>query len=220
MNRNSAGPLSGDAVSLRDGSQLLVRPIAPSDWAALEAAFERLGEESRRRRFLAPKRSLSPSELSRLTGVDHRDHEALVALDPAEEAIVGVARFVRSKDEPEVAEPAVAVVDDWQRRGLGTALLNRLADRARDEGLRRFRSTLLDENRQAIALLEQLGGVRSRRAARGVVEIEVELPEREGIGPQMARTLRAVAAGELRAELSLPFTAWMRRLRATLRARG
>jgi hypothetical protein len=60
-----------------------VRPIEPGDKAGLAAAFERLSDESRYRRFLSPHGRLSQAELRYLTEVDHHDHEALVALDPA-----------------------------------------------------------------------------------------------------------------------------------------
>jgi GNAT superfamily N-acetyltransferase len=69
--------------------------------------------------------------------VDHHDHEAIIALDPLTGEGVGVARYVRAGADPEVAEVAVTVVDDWQGRGLGRALLERLAARARREGVRR-----------------------------------------------------------------------------------
>ena len=115
---------------------IAVRPIEPGDKAALAAAFERLSAESRYRRFLSPHGELSAAELRYLTEVDHHDHEALVALDPATGEGVGVARYVRDRARPESAEIAVAA-DRWQGRGVGTLLLHRLVDRAREEGIRR-----------------------------------------------------------------------------------
>ena len=89
-------------------------------------AFERLSEESRYRRFFTTKNELSAAELDYLVDVDHEDHEAIIAIDPSSGEVLGVARYIRSKDDAEVAEVAVTVADDWQRRGLGRALLRPL----------------------------------------------------------------------------------------------
>ena len=83
-------------VSLRDGSTVPVRPIEPSDSDRLRRGFERLSDESRYRRFLSPVAQLSESQLRYLTDVDHRDHEALIAIAPESDDAVAVARFVRT----------------------------------------------------------------------------------------------------------------------------
>lgn len=176
---------------------LEVRPIAPDDKQALLEGFERLGEQSRYRRFLTPHGTLTPAELTYLTEVDHHDHEALVATDPVTGEGVGVARYVRSSEDPAVAELAVAVVDDWQGRGVGTRLVSALAERARQEGITSFTALVLAENEPMLSLLEELGRVRVLRSEAGAVELTVELPE-SGLGT-LRRLLRAVARGDLRA---------------------
>jgi GNAT superfamily N-acetyltransferase len=140
-------------------------------------------------------RDLSREQLAYLTEVDHHDHEALVALDPDSGEGLGVARFVRLGDAPDVAEAAVAIVDHWQDRGLGTALLGALADRARAEGIRSFRCLVLADNEEMIELLRTLGPPRETSRQPGAVEFEVdlELPE-EGIGAELAILLRTAAA--------------------------
>jgi hypothetical protein len=77
------------AERLRDGEQILIRPIRPEDREELAAGMERLSPESRYRRFFTPTSGLTASELSYLTEVDHHDHEALVALDPATDHGIG-----------------------------------------------------------------------------------------------------------------------------------
>ena len=186
------------AERLRDGNEILIRPIRPDDREELAAGVRRLSPESRYRRFFTPTNELSASELSYLTDVDHHDHEALVALEPASGHGIGVARFVRSADDPEVAEVAVAVADSWQNRGVATALLGRLTQRAREEGVRRFSAEILADNRPMLELIDDLGDVTLRHLDQGSVQIELELPP-EGIGAALRESLRAAARELLRA---------------------
>jgi GNAT superfamily N-acetyltransferase len=185
-----------ETVRLRDGASIRIRPIEPEDRAELAAGFERLSPESRFRRFLSPVARLSERDLDYFTRVDHHDHEALVALDAATGAGVAVARYVRTG--PGRAEPAVAVADDWQGRGVGTALLDALAERAYECGIRCFEATVLATNAQAIGLLEGLGETSYTHVGPELV-IEVPVPEPPGAGPPLLALLRAAAAGLLAA---------------------
>jgi protein lysine acetyltransferase len=136
---------------------LVLRPIAPADRDALLAAFERLSPLSRYRRFLTPKPRLTSAELRFLTEPDPAEHRALVAIDPGDGSIVGVARFVRWAGEPRAADIAVAVVDDWHRRGVGRRLMRELIGLARCDGVARLTGTTLVDNRAARGLLRALG---------------------------------------------------------------
>ena len=185
------------AERLRDGHEILIRPIRPDDREELAAGVHRLSPESRYRRFFTPTSELRAAELSYLTDVDHHDHEALVAVDPPTGHGVGVARFVRSPDDLERAEVAVAVADSWQGRGVATALLHRLTERAREEGVRCFTAEILAQNRPMLELIDDLGTVSVTHRDHGSVEVEVELPA-EGIGAELRETLRAAARGLLR----------------------
>ncbi|MGO9954448.1 MAG: GNAT family N-acetyltransferase [Solirubrobacteraceae bacterium] len=182
-----------------DAAALEIRPISADDRQAFVEAFERLGETSRYRRFLTPHGPLSDAEVSYFTDVDHHDHEAMVAVDAVTKAGVGVARYVRSTVDHAVAELAVAVVDDWQRRGVGTRLVAALAARARSEGIRSFSAMMLAENDLMLKLINDLGTVRDKRTESGTVELIVDLPDR-GLG-RLARLLRAAAKGEIRPQL-------------------
>jgi RimJ/RimL family protein N-acetyltransferase len=159
--------------------------------------MRRLSPQSRYRRFFTPTSQLSQSQLRYLTEVDHHDHEALVALEPATGHGIGVARFVRSPRDPELAEVAVAVADSWQGRGAGTVLLHRLTERAREEGVRRFSAEILAENQPMLELIDDLGEVRVTDREQGAIEVEVTLPA-EGIGAALRETLRAAARDLLR----------------------
>ena len=166
---------SQDVVELRDGSCMVVRPVRAEDRERFVRGFERLGAESRYRRFLGFKKRLSDAELEFFTKVDHHGHEALGGLDAYTGDGVGVARYV-SGDDPSVAEASVAVIDAWQGRGVGGVLLERLAGRARDEGVERFVAALLPENRAMRRLFERLGPVTSRHV-NGMLELEIGLRE-------------------------------------------
>jgi RimJ/RimL family protein N-acetyltransferase len=135
---------------------VLIRELTAADRAALAFIFSRLGEQSRYQRFLGVKRVLAPRELDQLSTPDHWHHEALIAFSPVPRAPIGVARYVRTGDF-DVAELAVAVVDEWQRRGVGEALLIALRERAVRAGVRRFSATLYRSNRGAQALARRLG---------------------------------------------------------------
>jgi L-amino acid N-acyltransferase YncA len=185
----------GELLELRDGSHVRIRPVRPLDKPVILQAFEQLGSRSRYRRFLGYKKELSVAELEALTEVDHHDQEALCAIDPETGDGVGIARYVRlTPGRPEAAEAAVTVVDAWQGRGVGGALLTRLAARARDEGIRELTATLLSDNRAVLALFRKLGVLRVVRDGT-VREIEICLPVAEP--GHMDEALRAAARGDV-----------------------
>jgi GNAT superfamily N-acetyltransferase len=187
-------PEEGELVGLEDGSSVLVRPVTGADKPFFIAGFARLSEESRYRRFLAAKKSLSDDELAFFTELDHHAHEALGAVDPATGEGLGVARYIRDPARGEIAEAAVAVIDDWQGRGPGRALLERLAIRAHDEGIRHFSASLLVENRPMLALFERLGAVHVTGRDGGTEEIDVHLPISPGEPSKLSEALRIAAS--------------------------
>ena len=154
---------------LCDGSEVLIRPVQSADAPLLVDGFARLSARSRQMRFLAVKKELSPAELRYFTEVDHHDHEALGAVDPGDGRGVGVARYVRSAEDPQAAEIAVTVVDAWQGRGLGTELLAQLSDRARSEGIRRFTALAAADNAAMAGLARRMGAGLSRRESATVL---------------------------------------------------
>jgi len=137
--------------TLPDGRAIRVRALRTTDREAIASGFERLSSRSRYLRFLTPKASLSPAELNFLTELDGKDHFALVAmaLDTAGEESEGVAvgRFIRTENDPGIAEVAVTVSDAMQGKGIGSLLCSRLAEAARERGITHFRCYLHGENR-------------------------------------------------------------------------
>lgn len=168
----------GRVVTLRDGSRVLLRPIEPGDKAELEAGFERMSQKSRYRRFFTAMDRLSDRQLAYFTEVDHHDHFAWVALALDEPVPPGVAvgRYIRLPDDPRSADIALAVVDDYQGRGLGSILLESLVDVARENGIERFVGHVLADNAPMLALLRNAGAATARDEP-GVLVIDFELPE-------------------------------------------
>jgi GNAT superfamily N-acetyltransferase len=193
--RRIANPLRLEQyrTSLRDGTPVLVRPIRPDDKDLVRRGFDRLSPASRYQRFLAPVDELTEAELKYLTEIDYLDHFAWAALraDRVDEGM-GVARYIRLKDEPEIAEAAVTVVDEYQGRGLGTLLLALLGAAALAAGIRFFRAYVLAENVPMRDLLDSLGA-RTEFDSPGLVRFDVPLDPQLLPDSPAGRVLKAVA---------------------------
>ena len=165
--------------SLRDGTPALIWPLLPTDAEMLRAGYRGLSPESRRRRFLTAVAELDDSMIRRLVdSVDGLRHIALVlTVLPAEgkEGPVGVAHLLQYPDDPATADIAVTVIDDWQRHGVGTALVAALMER-RPAAVTRLRTLADASNRAALALLAQAGRTSSGPAHLGILDVTVELP--------------------------------------------
>jgi ribosomal protein S18 acetylase RimI-like enzyme len=133
------------------GGTILVRPLRRGDVDTVRTVFERLGEESRRSRFLAAKRSLGEKELRWLAAVDSH-HHALVAHVDGDPRPVAIARLVRSGSSAEIA---FEVADEYQRRGIGAALTAELIGDACAAGITEITALVSSDNRAAVALLRR-----------------------------------------------------------------
>lgn len=164
-------------VKLPSGRKVMIRPIRPDDGNALRKAYDHLSEETKYRRFLAPKPHLGPADIRYLVEVDSSDHYALVAT-PADrdDWILGVARFVRLPGDPRRAEIAVVVGDPFQGEGLATELLKRLGEAASERGITSFNATMLTHNEPAHRMVRRFAGPRAHERHLGpTVEIEAPL---------------------------------------------
>jgi RimJ/RimL family protein N-acetyltransferase len=162
---------SQSCLTTEYGIPLEVRPVTAADRELLAEAFSRMSERSRHDRFLGPKPRLSSSELSYLTEIDHRTHEALAAVDPSDGAIVGVARYATPAGERDGADMALFVIDAWQEQGIGTMLGRLLLGRAAENGISRLTATTFSDNRRARAVLRRLG-FRTTWLGPDVIELE------------------------------------------------
>ena len=171
----------GEPIETIDGTPLEIRPIDAGDRERLADHFGRLSTKTRFKRFLGSVENLTERQLRHFTDVDHHGHEALVAVS-ADGEIEGVARYIAAPGAA-VAEVAVTIADEWQGRGVGSALLARLMGRARAEGIETFTATCFATNKEMLALFRELGSdVEELGRSQGVVELEIELPTISGPG--------------------------------------
>ncbi len=144
---------------LANGEDISVRPIRPED-ASIEQTFvERLSDESRYNRFMNRMEKLTPLMLARFTQIDYDREMALVAVtgeQSPEARIVGVARYISNPDR-ESCEFALTIADDWQKKGIGNQLMQRLMTVARDRGLQIMEGEVLARNGKMLRLCKNLG---------------------------------------------------------------
>jgi GNAT superfamily N-acetyltransferase len=144
--------------TLADGTHVTIRPLGKQD-AALERAFiAHLSPRSRRLRFLGQLKEPSDAFVKQLTDIDYRRDMAFVALmrQDGEEHAIGISRYSTSADG-QSSECAVAVSDEWQKKGLGTLLMRHLIDMARSRGVRTMVSIDAADNAEMRDLAAFLG---------------------------------------------------------------
>jgi len=183
-----AGPPTDiERVVLRDGSSMVIRPLATGDEAAIASWFAGLAAETRYARFFAVLKQLNRRTQSELARVDHLDHEAIAAVAP-DGSTVGIARYIRGSKLTS-AEVAVAVGDAWRGRGIARTLLDRVATRARAAGIEQFIATCLANNYTVIRLLSQLGPTTVGPSDAGLVVLRIDLTsaDRAASGPSGGR---------------------------------
>jgi RimJ/RimL family protein N-acetyltransferase len=150
-------PPASQHITLGDHRVVDVRPLERRDRDGLADAISRLSPQTRYLRFANAKPHMSSRELDFLVDVGRREHRALLAIDPATGRGVGVVRYVQLQAEPDVAEIAATVSDEWQGHGLGSAMVAQLIEQARDDGFGALRASVLATNRRSVAMLLRSG---------------------------------------------------------------
>jgi alkanesulfonate monooxygenase SsuD/methylene tetrahydromethanopterin reductase-like flavin-dependent oxidoreductase (luciferase family)/GNAT superfamily N-acetyltransferase len=145
--------------TLPSGIEIKVRPILPEDREELQAGVAQLSQESSYFRFLRVVTELSSDELDYLTNVDYWNHFAWVAAVKKDDEWLpaGLARYVRSSDGGPIAEAAVTVIDDFQGLGIGSVLLQLLADTAQSQSIETFLAVVAAQNKSMIEIFTGLG---------------------------------------------------------------
>ena len=156
---------------LADGTEVELRPVGPDDKPLLEQGMAMLSPASRRLRFMSPIENLSRSQLAYLTEIDHESHLAWGVTAGGQPVAVG--RLVRLAASPDVAEIAITVVDEWQRRGIGQILVRVLAEISRSVDIKRFAFEALPENEGIVRLLGRFGA--THEFGEGIVSGSLEI---------------------------------------------
>lgn len=161
--------------ALRDGCRVEIRALRPDDRADLIAAVGRASDRSLYRRFFGLKRSFTDQEAAFFVNVDFVNHVALVALinEEGRSVIVGGGRYIVV--QPGQAEVAFVVVDEYQGRGIGRALMRHLTSIACAAGLRAFIAEVLPENTSMLQLFKRSGLPLSTTREGQVVHVTIRL---------------------------------------------
>lgn len=187
------------AIAFRDGSELMLRPVLPGDSERSNHPSVEFSTETLYRRFMST-RAPSPALMHYLFEVDYVDHFVWVLVDGEDGPVVADVRFVRIHDDPEVAEIAFIVADDYQGRGIGSFLMDALIIAAHVGRVRRFTARLLGDNTAMRSILDRYG-TEWERDEPGVVTTEFDVPGVEAlrIPAGVAEQIRAVARQVMRA---------------------
>jgi acyl-CoA synthetase (NDP forming)/GNAT superfamily N-acetyltransferase len=164
-------------VLLSDGSAVHMRQIRPEDAAAIVAFHSRMSDRTRYLRYFSPYPRIPDRDLDRFVNVDHRDREAFVIVSGTR--IMAVGRYERlGPDSPE-AEVAFVVEDAHQGRGIGSVLLEHLAEAARENGITRFVAEVLPQNGGMLRVFSDFGYQVQRQYADGVVHLSFPIAPTE-----------------------------------------
>jgi len=162
----------------RDGARLFIRPLRIEDEDQFRNMFYTLSDQSRYMRFFSPMKTLPHPKAQLQVLLDYEDRMAIGAFsgDPPGEHLVGVARYILER-ATNLAEVAVEIPDLWQNKGLGTFLLNYIAQVAKKKGVAGFTAMVLVENRKMMSLLKKLKYKLKTRFEEGAYEVEFRFDE-------------------------------------------
>lgn len=175
MTINAYRAFSPFTTTLKDGLEITLRDVVPTDSELIRIGFDQLSNQSRYFRFMAARKTLSEGELVRFSALNDRNHAAIggFCLANKKPQPVGIARYVRLAVEEADAEIAITVVDEQQQRGVGTLLLGSLAKNAQENGVARFVALIDRKNTAMRGLMAAAGGEEDESSG---PEVKVFLP--------------------------------------------
>jgi CRP-like cAMP-binding protein len=199
VRRRLAAFITPIPIVVRDGTQLMLRPVLPGDDERTVHGHIEFSRETLYRRFMTA-RAPTPALMHYLSEVDYVDHFVWVVLDGSDP--VADARFVRDQTDPTVAEIAFIVADAYQGRGIGSFLIGALSIAAKIDGVERFSARMLSDNAPMRTIMDRYGAVWQREDI-GVITTVIDVPRRRdlhikrGLAEQIKRVARQVieAAG-------------------------
>ncbi len=165
---------------IADGTEVLFRPIKPTDEEPMRDLFYSLSEQSVHLRFFQPVKSMPHRRIMPLVSIDYEKDMAIVTTiqDAAGEKIVAVGRYIRASKEDPLAEVSFIVRDDWQNRGIGRALLGTLIDIAKGRGIEGFVASVLASNKQMLSVFHASGYKLDTHFEEGVYELSFRFDEK------------------------------------------
>ena len=190
------------AVILKDGSTLHLRPIQRDDEERLLAFFYRMNPHTVYLRFHHALTNLPKEEVRRLCTVDYDSTFALVATlgEETEERIIAVGRYSRLP-KGDAAELALVVEDAYQRKGIGTLLLEQIAIIAREKGIRRFEAEVLVENAEVMKVLKDSGFRVAKEVDSGVYRVVLDIAPTSAVEERSAEREKVATIASLKAFL-------------------
>jgi acetyl coenzyme A synthetase (ADP forming)-like protein len=182
-------------VVLRDGSTVVFRPSTDADVAPVRRFFENLSIESQYQRFFGLPH-LNDERVRRLIAETRDSCVLLACCGPL---VVGVAGFYRTPSNPHAAEVAFAIADPLQGRGMGTRLLERLAEHARERGISVFEADVKMNNRKMLEVFAESGFALKWTSESGVTRVVISLDRSDAFDERAASRARVAAAASMRA---------------------
>ncbi|HWE54524.1 MAG TPA: GNAT family N-acetyltransferase [Acidimicrobiales bacterium] len=207
VDRLASARLAQDAhpvhARLADGSEIIIRPLLPSDRNGLDSALHSLSSQSLRRRFFS---AGAPSDalVDYLIDIDFVDHFAWIAFDGRTHSGMAVARYIRRTGDP-AAEMAFTTLDSFQGRGVGTFLLGALGVAAQVAGVDTLVAHVLEDNRAMRKVFAKAGG-RSRYDEPGVVVVTVDPSRAAALIDHPTASAIAASVGDVVTAASLALT--------------
>lgn len=179
-------------VRVRDGTDLLLRPVLPGDIERTMQGYVQFSSETLYRRFMSP-RVPSPALMDYLAEVDYVDHFVWVMTEE-DGYPVADARFVRDDDDPTVAEIAFTVADVYQGRGIGSFLIAALSVAAWVDGVEKFSGRMLSDNLPMRTILDHYGAFWERDDL-GIITTVIDVPDPRDLplGKKLTNQIKHVA---------------------------
>jgi acetyltransferase len=168
-----------EVVSLRDGSQVRLRPIGAEDQSRLQDLLDHMSIDDIRRRFFAPIHEFSPQMSWHLSHPDPKHEIAIVAVPLDREELLGVVRYAEEEDHR--AEYAIVVRTDMKGHGLGYLMFQRLLEQARAHGIVELWGDVLRDNDAMLQMAHELGfSVAEHPLEPGLVRVTKRLAPQSG----------------------------------------
>ncbi|RJP73038.1 MAG: GNAT family N-acetyltransferase [Candidatus Abyssobacteria bacterium SURF_17] len=163
------------SLLLDDGGQINFRPIHPTDEPRVRDLFYAMSQQDTYYRYMAYRKRIPEKQIQDFVYIDQRSDVAIVGTVPEAhgEEIIALGRYYLHPHSNR-AELALVVRDKWQKRGIGTFLLNYLINIARRNGISGFAAEVLRENKPAQILLQKTGLKMHSTLSEGVYTFELD----------------------------------------------